>query len=299
MILLTGASGFIGTHLHQALITSHGKDRVLAYTSIPLTERLHLLHRGYSGDSNQFADAGFPNIETIIHAGAYTPKRASDANDVEKANSNLRTTRFLLDGQLPNLRRIIYLSTVDVYGQDEVTSEASPLAPATLYGKSKLESERLVEEWAVARDLDFAVLRVGHIYGPGEEAYHKIIPATFHRILGGEPVTLFGAGTEMRSFLYIHDLTAAICNALRLAGRLAPINLVGGHRISIRELVEKIISLSGQQVVTKNVPVTDTPRSIVFDNSRVRQLLLNRETPLLEGLKVEWAHMRRLYHDAI
>jgi nucleoside-diphosphate-sugar epimerase len=179
MVLLTGASGFIGKHLLAALISKYGKDNVLALTSAPLTDCRYLLHLDYSFGSGYFADNGYADsITTIIHAGAFTPKNSAQANDWKQSNSNIHNTAVLLEADLPRLEKFIYLSTLDVYGNDEIISENSTVAPASLYGHSKLYGEKMVTAWANDKKVFAQILRVGHVYGPGEEAYQKIIPVT-------------------------------------------------------------------------------------------------------------------------
>jgi len=121
MILLTGASGFIGKHLLPALITEFGYDNIVALTSAPVKECNYLLHDNYDFSDDHFIKTKFGNsIQTIIHAGAFTPKNGKQANDCEKCNSNIFNTGKLLSATLPNLKKIIYLSTLDVYGPDKI-----------------------------------------------------------------------------------------------------------------------------------------------------------------------------------
>jgi len=80
MILLTGASGFIGKHLHQRLIEKYGFNEVVALTSKPIYNAKFLLHNDYDIENNFLIDNGFENIEIIIHAGSFIPKSAHESN---------------------------------------------------------------------------------------------------------------------------------------------------------------------------------------------------------------------------
>ena len=293
MILLTGASGFIGKHLLAALIQEYGKDQILALTSAPLTEANYLLHNGYNFGPDYFIESGYgKQIHTIIHAGAFTPKSGKQANDIEKCNGNIFTANKLLNADLPNLTKVVYLSTLDVYGPAEIISENSLVQPASLYGESKLYVEKMITAWANANNKTHQILRVGHVYGPGEEVYQKIIPITIKKLLQDEPLQIWGTGKEIRSFIYIKDIVSAVLQALKLSTDVGTINLVSSQKITITALVNKLIALSGKNIFPEILPTDVTGRDFVFDNAKMKQFLLSDETPLKDGLLYEWNYMK-------
>jgi UDP-glucose 4-epimerase len=295
MILLTGASGFIGKHLLAALTQEYGKEHILVLTSVPVTQANYLLHNGYNFDVNYFINTEYgEKIHTIIHAGAYTPKSGKQANDVEKCNNNIITADKLLQAYLPNLKKIIYLSTLDVYGPSHMISESSLTQPASLYGESKLYVEKMVTAWANANDKVHQILRVGHVYGPGEEAYQKIIPVTIKKLLQNQPPQIWGTGNEVRSFIYIKDIVNAILQALKLNGHAGVINLVSSQTITVSALVNKLIAISGKTVSAEILPADAPGRDFIFDNTKMKQILLADETALDTGLAAEWAYFKNL-----
>ena len=295
MILLTGASGFIGKHLLNELVRVFGKELILAFTSAPLDGAQYLLHNDYNFEVDYFVKSGYgTQIQTIIHAGAFTPKSSKDANDVVNCTSNITNANKLLQANLPNLKKIIYLSTLDVYGPAEIISESSQLEPASLYGESKLYVEKMIEAWANANNKIYQILRVGHVYGPGEEAYQKIIPLTIQKILHKQPLQIWGTGREIRSFIYIKDVVTAIINTLKLDLDGVVINLVSSQKINIAELVEKIVVLSGEHIVPEIIPTAAPGRDFIFNNDKMKKLLISNETSLDEGLLEEWTYMKNL-----
>jgi len=292
MLLLTGASGFIGKHLLSLLIEKHGKDNIVCLTSQPMKECRYILHNNYQFESDFFIKNGFQDIETIIHAGAFTPKKGSEANNIQLSNSNIFNTDQLLKATLPHLKKFIYLSTLDVYDNDNIISESTLEKPASLYGHSKLYSEKMVESWGREYNKSVQILRIGHVYGPGEEAYLKIIPATIHNILAEKPVQIWGTGEELRSFIYIKDIVTAIVNAIQLKD-VGVINLVGNRSISINDLVNTIKQISNEDATIEKIPTEKKGRDFVFDSSKMNTFLLSKETSLEEGLKEEFEYMKK------
>lgn len=295
MILITGVSGFIGKHLLSAFTNEFGKEHILAVTSSPISSNYYLLHKNYHFEDDYFINEGFgKNIDTIIHAGAFIPKSIKQANDWEKCNGNIFTTDKLLHAHLPNLKKIIYLSTIDVYGKSELISESSLTNPSSFYGESKLYVEKLITVWANANDKVYQILRLGHVYGPGEEEYQKVIPVSMKKLLQNEPLQIWGTGNEIRSFIYIKDIIKSILQAVKLDVCIGPVNLVSTQKISISELVNKLISLSGLKASIQIIPSGVPGRDLVFNNNKMKKHLLSAETLLDDGLLEEWEYMKKL-----
>lgn len=297
MILLTGASGFIGKHLLLQLIKKYGKSNVIALTSRPIDECNYILHNNFQFDPDFLINHGYINIKTIIHAGAFTPKNGSQANDVNLSNSNIYSTEKLLNLTLPYVRNFIFLSTLDVYDNAEIISENTSEKPISLYGFSKLYCEKMVEQWGIKNNKVAQILRIGHVYGPGEEAYQKIIPISINKILNKESLQIWGTGNELRSFIYINDVVNAIINSLEITEGLGIINLVSNQSISINELISKLIKISKKEVEIINIPTNLSSRSLVFDNTKMINWLLKKETNLDDGLNEEFEYMKTKYFN--
>lgn len=294
MILVTGATGFIGRHLMKGLINKYGKDNILALTSRPIEGCAYLLHRDYTFQQGFFVNAGFSKIDTIIHAGAFIPKQAAEVNDLLSCNRNIFNTSVLLNAEFPQLNKFIFISTVDVYGTNDLISEESIPDPVSLYGHSKLYCEKMVGAWANNSGVTCQILRLGHVYGAGEEAYQKIIPITFRRLRNREEISLWGSGDELRSFIYVDDVVTAILNSLALQRSIGVVNIAGSERISINDLLNKLILISGINSEIVRVPHETSGRHLIFDNSKMKKYLLEKETPMNEGLMAEWRCMQDL-----
>jgi len=292
-VLLTGASGFIGGRLLDAACAAYGEENVIVLSSRPARRGRSIVYGpGYAIDAAGRALAA--EAQLLLHAGAFTPKSGATANDLAGCNGNIAFTSQLLALELPRLARIVYLSTLDVYAPASPISESSAVQPASLYGWSKLYCEQMVAQYAAQRGLVAQLLRIGHVYGPGEEQYAKVLPNAIRNILAGQPVELWGEGKELRSLIYIDDVLRAVMAAAALPQSLGVTNIVGGQPLAVRELLQKVIALSGKPVQLVQRSWNGTPRDFVFDTSKLKAHLLAQETPLDQGLRAELAHMAGL-----
>lgn len=295
MILLTGASGFIGKHLLNNLVEAYGHDKIVALTSQKIEGILCVEHAGYNFDRDIFIDKGFENIETLIHAGSFTPKNSNEANNIRLSNQNIRNTEVLLNAHLPNLKRIIFLSAIDVYNTDSIITEQTPENPISIYAHSKLYSEKMIENWVKQNDKIVQILRIGHVYGPGEESYAKLIPETFRKVLSNQTISIYGTGEELRSYIYIKDVTKAIIKALTFDVNLGIINLAGSQPISTLKLINKIKLIAHSDVTVEKIETDFKGKNVIFDNSKMLKFLLDEEIELSKGLQEEYTYLKQSF----
>jgi nucleoside-diphosphate-sugar epimerase len=173
-------------------------------------------------------------------------------------------------------------------------SEESPLCPETLYAASKILGEVAVRRWGRRTKARTAVLRVGHIYGPGEDAYRKLIPNTIRALLAGEAAVQYGAGAEKRDFLYVTDAASAFFEMWRSMASAdgETLNLVSGESVSVAEVIALLSSIVGPGAKTERRPAAGQATSFEFDSRRLREKLSFARTPLAEGLRSEVAWFR-------
>ncbi len=290
-ILLTGASGFIGNNLLKHISEKHpdAKDKILILGSSNSLDYPVILHKDYHFSSSDFSDRGFSEIEAVIHLGAFTPKTAADTNLHEENISNVINTYHLLHN-LPNKpAKLVFISTVDVYQQTtDAISEQTPTIPASFYGKCKLFCEQMVVNWCEEHNVIPQILRLGHIYGNGEQAYKKLIPETIRRINNNESPVIYTVGKEMRSFLHVDDCTHAIWESLNLHEFVSPVNIASSISYSVKEIIQKIIDISGKdieaEILNNNVPTRD----MIFDNRKMRAYFGEERIDIVSGLTQEY-----------
>lgn len=292
MILITGASGFIGSALLSLAVDRYGKENVLALTSQPTDLCSYILHGNYTFQPSELQS--YPVTE-VIHAGSFIPKTNSVNNSVLDCNSNIYNTYYLLSTLPSSLRKIVFLSTVDVYApSNECISEESTVKPISLYGWSKLYCEQLVASWCQSKNILFSNLRLGHIYGEGEGSFKKLIPRTIKRVLSNEAPIVFGAGSETRAFLYVGDCCDLILKSLTIELPDNLVNIVSDESHSIKSIIEKIIKLSDATVQPEYKGSLTAPRSLSFNAERLHQYLGFPRTPFEEGLLKEVNYFRQL-----
>ncbi|MBP2167446.1 UDP-glucose 4-epimerase [Erwinia toletana] len=295
-VLITGASGFIGGKLLDAAIAAWGDGNVVAFSSQKNTKCTSIVYQRELVDFGLSAPdiTLLETIETILHIGAFIPKNGGEANAISACNENIFFTEQLLKLPFNNLKKVVFTSTVDVYSAEPKISELTPTQPATLYGWSKLYCEQLVSIFAAQKGISSQILRVGHVYGPGEEKFAKFMPKTIKSIVNGGGVELYGDGSELRSFIYIDDVIKAILASVNLDENAGVINLVGGHAVSIKEVLDKLILLSGRSVEVIAKDFNGVKRDLVFDNEKLKKYLLPAETDFTTGLSTEFAYFENL-----
>lgn len=294
-VLLTGASGFIGKRVLEHLKKSDEFEPILL-TSAKIEGYRCIDTEGYEFDADYLLANGCDDVSIVLHMGAFTPKHSSEANQVFECTSNVLSTNTLLAAcsKIDQLKKIVYVSSLDVYGSpDGVIDENSSTNPITLYGWSKLFSEKMIASFAKEQNLTYDILRIGHVYGEGEESYKKVIPEMIKSVISGNPINIYGDRNALRSFIYIDDVVQSIVNSLALPNSIV-INIVGDTPISIEKLAYLIASFSVDSTDILFNKDNGVSRDYVFNTSVLESLLLSHQTDLREGLKKEYEYMKRI-----
>jgi UDP-glucose 4-epimerase len=276
-VLLTGESGFLGRCVHASLAR---EPTVLLSV---LGKRLAELGR----------DCRL-RFDCVVHLAAWTPKRsgASELQEIVEANVvGLQQLLSYLD--LPP-KRLLFASTADVYGTGAAqgSCERSPLDPENAYAASKLLGERMVIDDAAARGYEAVAVRIGHIYGPGEDAYEKFIPTAIRALMKGRPPTVVGDGQTSRDLLYVDDAAEIVCRlALAAPGLPEVINLAGASTYTLDEIAQALIETVGFLGRIRYLSDRPRPGSLSYDTALLRETVgETEELSLAEGLRREVEH---------
>ena|ERR1035437_1546122 len=295
VILVTGAHGFIGAHLVARLSKITGeKLLLLSRQDRQSTQQDEVWLKGELGQltPEYWQSHDISHIDYVFHLGGFIPKIAAEANRINQAiDDNILGTHALLESLPEKVEKLIFSSTVDVYAQLEngdILTESAKVVPSALYGASKLFCESLISAWAKECGCDYAILRYGHIYGPGEEQYGKLIPIVIRNLLANQAPVIYGDGSTLRDYLYVGDAVEATIRATLIEGDIGPINIVRGESVSMEEVVQLLVRLVGNNKEIEFLLNKPNGNSLRFDNSLMTKSLGNwPKTSLAEGLAAE------------
>jgi len=305
--LVTGGAGFLGSHLCDALIRRG--DDVLCVDNF------------HTGTRDNLASLlGHPRFE-LLHHDVTLPldvevdrifNLACPASPVHYQHDPVRTTQTCVHGAMNMLAlaerrgaRILQASTSEVYGDPEIHPQpesywgrVNPIGPRSCYNEGKRCAETLFFDYRRQYGLDIKVVRIFNTYGPRMYADDGRVVSNFIvQALRGDDVTLYGDGSQTRSFCYVDDLIAALIAAMDSpAGFTGPVNLGNPAELSMRELAERVLRLSGSasRIVHHPLP-PDDPKLRRPDIDLARQALGWEPTVSLdEGLTKTIAYFRAL-----
>jgi UDP-glucose 4-epimerase len=286
-VILTGTTGFIGSNFleyihHQGY---HSKNDVvlLSYKHIPGYQTVDRNASSWRSDLQNLLNGEI--AETVYHLGSFTPKSGDDSNNLNGSNSNIDFTQDLIDTIRPP-KCFVFTSTLDVYDFKEVVDENTLPNPSSLYAWSKLYCEKMLSVWANSNKVNLQVLRVGHVYGEGEDAYKKLIPVTIEACLNAKNPKLFTSGSELRSFLYIQDLCKMIYQSSLFECGVGVVNLVGNEPKSVKDVVDTIVQQVNSSLSCELAGGT-TGVSTRFSNIKMIELFGNKYTPFSIGIRNE------------
>lgn len=276
-VAVTGTSGFVGSRLINHLIEN---DKSTSFSRIKFDPRLP--------NSFNVPYEVLQHTTTLVHCGASTPKDQREAKDWAKAASNVKSTSDLLRHNWQNLNRIIFISTLDVYSHGEEISELTKPFPATNYGLSKFMSEKLLETYCEELNIELTILRLGNLYGPGEEEYKKVIPSFIRSALQHKSIHLTTDGSELRYFLYIDEAIEMISSlVISSSNNVNLINLIGEKSISVIDIAKTIANLAPDQI---KISLPDNPIAGVshsFDVARMKSIFPKEQLPIEIGIQKE------------
>lgn len=245
-VLVTGGSGFIGSHVVDKLRDKGIEVRV--YDGIMPTYRKDI--EFYQGSILDIMALGFAmdGIDAVFHLAAVADVKDVYNEPYYSESINVRGTINVLEcARKSNIRRVIYGSTTWVYSETEIerVDESTPLhAPAHFYTATKLAGEYYCQSYSKLYGLEVTILRYGIPYGPRARD-GAVIPIFVKKALNGEPITIAGNGSQFRKFVYVEDLAEGNILALKKIAKNKIYNLDGKERITIKFIAETIQKVLG------------------------------------------------------
>jgi nucleoside-diphosphate-sugar epimerase len=300
--LVTGAAGFIGSHLCEKLLEAGhevwGIDAFIPYyaehvkrDNLSQAVRSKHFHFQELDLRREPLEGAVRDVETIYHLAAMPGLMKSWADFDGYSTCNLQATQRLLEAVKQSsrgLRLLLQISTSSVYGRHASGDESLPTRPVSPYGVTKLAAEHLCQAYAENYGIPLVILRYFSVYGPRQRpdmAYHLFIDALLRR----QPITIYGDGTQVRGNTYIDDCVAATLAASEAKpGEIY--NVGGGEIASILEIVRKLEAISGLRAVLQHGPSRPGDQQRTFADTAKLRSDFGWEpcTSLNEGLARQW-----------
>ena len=311
-VLITGAAGFLGSHLCDRFINEGyevvGMDNLITgdlknIEHLFPNERFHF----YNHDVSNFVHVP-GSLDYILHF-------ASPASPIDYLKIPIQTlkvgslgTHNLLGLAKAKNARILVASTSEIYGDPTVHPQnedywgnVNPVGPRGVYDEAKRFQEAMTMAYYTYHGVETRIARIFNTYGPRMRLNDgRVLPAFIGQALRGEDLTVFGDGSQTRSFCYVSDLIDGIYRLL-LSDCTTPVNLGNPDEISISEFAEEIIKLTAtkQKVIYKDLPVDD-PKQRQPDISKAKTVLdWEPKIKRSEGLRLTYEYFKNLPEEEL
>ncbi len=311
-ILITGAAGFLGSHLCEYFVK---KDyHVIAMDNL-ITGRIKNIEELFPLENFEFYNH---DVTKFIHVPGkldYILHFASPASPIDYLKIPIQTLKVgslgihnCLGLAKEKNARILIASTSEVYGDPEVHPQTedywghvNPVGPRGVYDEAKRFQEAITMAYHTFHGLETRIVRIFNTYGPKMRLNDgRVLPAFIGQALRGEDLTIFGDGSQTRSFCYVDDLVEGIFRLLQ-SDCVDPVNIGNPSEISIADFAQEIIELTGtnQKVIYKGLP-TDDPKQRQPDITKAKNILkwipkIDRK----EGLKRTYDYFKNLPEEEL
>ncbi len=293
-VLVTGGSGFIGSHVVDKLREAGHEPVIYDLRPSPWHEPGSVDTVLGSISDREALERALHSCDAVAHLAAVADVNDVHAEPEDAERVNARGTVAVLEAaRRAGVKRLVYASTIWVYSdcQQEVVDEETLLpAPSHLYTSTKLAGELYCKAYQELYGIDYTILRFGIPYGPrAREA--AVIPAFVGRALRGEALTLAGDGGQSRRFVYVEDLAEGVVAGLAEVARNRVYNLASDENVTIRQIAERVSELLGDVEIVRTEPRPgDFNGKVVLSERAARELGWRARTPFADGVAryVEW-----------
>jgi dTDP-glucose 4,6-dehydratase len=309
-VLITGAAGFLGSHLCERFVAEG--FHVIAMDNLitgDLRNIEHLMPKAnfefYHHDVTKFV-----HVPGELHYILHFASPASPIDYLKIPIQTLKVGSLGIHNCLGLARvknaRILIASTSEIYGDplvhpqtEEYWGNVNPIGPRGVYDEAKRFQEAITMAYHTFHGVETRIARIFNTYGPRMRLNDgRVLPAFIGQALRGEDLTVFGDGSQTRSFCYVDDLVEGIYRLL-MSDTVEPVNLGNPDEITIGDFAEEIIRLTGttQKVVYRDLPADD-PKQRQPDITRARQILgWEPKVHRADGLKITYDYFKSLSTD--
>lgn len=307
-IVITGGCGFLGSWLSSTICNMGGNVFCVDNLSTGITKNLDKLKekknfRFIEKDVQSLSNTDLPkNADIVFHCASRASPEDYRLYPIDTLESNSIGTKNMLEYSRKNESLFLFTSTSEIYGNPSVvpTPESyygyvNTMGERSCYDEGKRYAESLIHAYNQTYGLDVRVCRIFNTYGPGlrpDGNYGRALPRFIFQCLGKKPITIFGNGSQTRSFNYITDTITGILAILSSKSFLGkPINVGNNNEISILNLAQTIKKLikSESEIIFQS-PASDDPQRRRPDTTKLQEIGWEPKISLDEGLKktIEW-----------
>jgi UDP-glucose 4-epimerase len=304
-VLVTGGAGFLGAHLVRALRDQGRTVVVLDDLSGGVRENVpdgvELIVGSILDEAlvaRLFAERRF---EVVFHLAAYAAEGLSHFVRRFNYTNNVVGSMTLINEAIRNdVRRFVFTSSIAVYGEGELPLRESHVPrPLDPYGIAKLAVEQDLAAAFHHFGLEHTIFRPHNLYGPFQslrDRYRNVVGIFLNQAMRGEPLTIFGDGSQTRAFTYASDVVSKIAESgWRGAARNVTLNVGGDHTASVSELAHAVLRVTGANVDVVHLPARNEVVHAHSDHARFREVLgMPHETSLEDGLARTWEWARTI-----
>ena len=310
-VLVTGGAGFIGSHLCERLLgMGHSVLCVDNYFTGTRDNIAHLLsHPQFEAMRHDVSFPLYVEVDEIYNL-------ACPASPVHYQFDPVQTTKTSISGAINMLglakrvrAKVLQASTSEVYGDPEVHPQTedyrgsvNPLGPRACYDEGKRCAETLFFDYLRQHKVRIKVARIFNTYGPRMHPNDGRVVSNFIvQALQGNPVTIYGEGTQTRAFCFVDDLVEGLIRLMETGDEVTgPVNLGNPHEITVRELAERVVALCGDGARLEKRPLPqDDPTRRCPDITLAKQLLgWEPKVPLEQGLARTVAYFAKVLGNA-
>jgi UDP-glucuronate decarboxylase len=305
--LITGGAGFLGSHLSTRLLAEG--HHVICVDNFFTGRRENVTHLLEGEHAREFelvrhdvVEPYYAEVDEIYHL-------ACPASPVHYQHNPVRTMKTALLGTINVLElaqqtgaRVLLCSTSEIYGEPEIHPQredywghVNPIGRRACYDEGKRAGEALAVSYAEHHGLATRIARIFNTYGPRmHEEDGRVVSNFVTQALHGEPLTIYGAGAQTRSLCYVDDLIEGLVALMRLPQDPGPVNLGNPDELTVREIAELVLDLTGSssELVHRPLP-SDDPTRRRPDIGKARRLLgWEPRVPVREGLAETIAYYR-------
>ncbi len=282
--VVTGGAGFLGSHLCERLLAQG--HRVICLDNLDTGSLLNIAH--IRDGEFDFRNVDITEPVEIAEPVDFVYHLASPASPIDYARLPLHTlkvgsygTHHMLGVAKFKRARFLLASTSEVYGDPQIHPQpesywgnVNPIGPRGVYDEAKRYAEALTMAYHRQQGVDTAIVRIFNTYGPRMRAHDgRAIPTFLRQALEDRPLTVFGDGSQTRSFCFVDDLVSGLVSLMESDAR-GPINIGNPDEYTLQQLAETVIEVSGSksEIVYEALPVDD-PQVRQPDIARAREIL--------------------------